>query len=179
MDDDRTARFEALYAATFTPILGYAVRRCESAEDAADVVAETFAIAWRRIDAVPPGEQARLWLYRVAGNVLANQRRGAIRRRGLAAALAVELAHVYEPSAEDRLATGELGRIFRQLPDGDREVLALVAWEGLDHAQIAEVLGCSRITVRSRLHRARKRLARDLATAGVTARWLVTSRSTT
>jgi RNA polymerase sigma-70 factor (ECF subfamily) len=176
--DDHTARFEALYAATFTPILGYAVRRCESADDAADVVAETFAIAWRRIDTVPPGDRARLWLYRVAGNVLANQRRGANRRRGLAVTLAAQLAGLYEPSAEDRFATGELGRIFRQLPDGDREVLSLVAWEGLDHGEIAAVLGCSRVTVRSRLHRARKRLARDLATAGVSTRWLVTSRST-
>jgi RNA polymerase sigma-70 factor (ECF subfamily) len=177
VSDQRTARFEALYAATFTPILGYAVRRCDSPDDAADVVAETFAIAWRRIDAVPPGEQARLWLYRVAGNVLANLRRGSIRRQGLAAALATELANLYEPSAEDRLDAGEFGRVFRQLPADDRELLSLVAWEGLDHAQLAEVLGCSRVTVRSRLHRARKRLARDLATAGVSTRWLTTSRS--
>jgi RNA polymerase sigma factor (sigma-70 family) len=178
VDDDPTVRFEALYAATFTRMLGYAVRRCDSPDDAADVVAETFAIAWRRIDAVPHGDGARLWLYRVAGNVLANQRRGALRRQGLATALATQLASLYEPSAEDRLADGELARVFRELPPDDREVLSLVAWEGLDHGEIATVLGCSRITVRSRLHRARKRLARALATAGVTTRWLATSRST-
>jgi RNA polymerase sigma-70 factor (ECF subfamily) len=51
---------------------------------------------------------------------------------------------------------------FRSLPEGDRELLALVGWEGLDHAQIATVLGCSRNAVRIRLHRARKRFRRAL-----------------
>jgi RNA polymerase sigma factor (sigma-70 family) len=178
VNDDRTARFEALYATTFTRILGYAVRRCGSPDDAADVVAETFAIAWRRFDTVPAGDEARLWLYRVAANVLANQRRGVLRRQGLANALATQLTDLYEPSAEDRVAAGDLGRVFRELSGDDREILSLVAWEGLDHGELAAVLGCSRITVRSRLHRARKRLAQALATAGVTTRWLATSRST-
>ncbi|MEV0203507.1 sigma factor [Nonomuraea sp. NPDC050691] len=63
MDDDRRTRFEAVYEQTYEQILGYAVRRCDSPEDAADVVSETFAIAWRRVDALPPGDEARLWLY--------------------------------------------------------------------------------------------------------------------
>ncbi|NED53722.1 RNA polymerase subunit sigma-24, partial [Micromonospora aurantiaca] len=42
------ADFAAVYAATYRPLLGYALRRCDSPEDAADVVAETFTIAWRR-----------------------------------------------------------------------------------------------------------------------------------
>jgi DNA-directed RNA polymerase specialized sigma24 family protein len=76
VDDDRRRRFEAVYAQTYEPILGYAMRRCDSPEDAADAVAETFAIAWRRVDALPPHAEARLWLYGIARNVLANQRRG-------------------------------------------------------------------------------------------------------
>lgn len=167
VDDERTACFEALYAATFNQILGYALRRCDCPEDAADVVAETFAITWRRIDAVPPGDQARLWLYGVARNVLANHRRGMARRHGLSAALAAEVADLYQPSAEESAESGVVKRIFRELPDDDRELLSLVAWEGLDHGEIAKVLGCSRNAVRIRLHRARKRLARELATAGV------------
>jgi RNA polymerase sigma factor (sigma-70 family) len=165
VDNDRTARFEALYAATFRPLLGYAMRRCDCPEDAADVVAETFTIAWRRLDAVPAGAQARLWLYGVARNVLANQRRGAVRRQGLSAALAAELVDHYAPSAEDSAELGTLRQAFRLLPDDDREVLALVAWEGLDHGEIARVLGCSRNAVRIRLYRARRRLARELADA--------------
>jgi len=175
VDEERTARFEAIYAATFGHILGYALRRCDCPEDAADVVAETFAITWRRIDAVPAGDQARLWLYGVARNVLANHRRGMARRQGLSVALAAEVAHLYEPSAEDRAEDGTITQIFNDLPDGDRELLSLVAWEGLDHGEIAKVLGCSRNAVRIRLHRARKRLARDLATAGVSAASLAMS----
>lgn len=178
MDEDRTARFEAIYVATFGPLLGYAVRRCECAEDAADVVAETFAIAWRRLDAIPPGEQARLWLYGVARNVLANHRRRLARREGLSAALAAELAGVYQPSTEDSVELGVVGQVFRGLPDADRELLALVAWEGLDHAEIATVLGCSRNAVRIRLHRARKRLTGELAAAGVAVGPLAMSRRT-
>ena len=161
------ARFEALYTSSFARLLGFAIRRCESAEDAADVVAETFAIAWRRLDAVPAGEEAVLWLYGVARNVLANHRRGVARRRNLAVALAGEITERYARSAEESATDHAVGQAFRALPDDDREPLALVAWEGLDHGQIAAVLGCSRNAVRIRLHRARRRLARELAAAGV------------
>lgn len=171
MDDERTAGFEALYTANFSSILGYVVRRCENPEDAADVVAETFAVAWRRSDAVPAGEEARLWLYGVARKVLANHRRGLAGRRGLTEALAADVAELYTPSAEDSAETGTLGAVFRGLPDDDRELLSLVAWEGLDHGELAEVLGCSRNAVRIRLHRARKRLASALLKAGVAGDW--------
>lgn len=175
MDEERTACFEALYAATFNHILGYALRRCDCPEDAADVVAETFAITWRRMDTVPAGDQARLWLYGVARKVLANHRRGMARRQGLSIALAAEVADLYEPSAEDSAEPSTISRIFRGLPEDDRELLSLVVWEGLDHGQIAKVLGCSRNAVRIRLHRARKRLARQLAMAGVSAGGLAMS----
>ena len=162
MDEERTARFEAVYTATFAHLLGYALRRCDCPEDAADVVAETFAIAWRRLDSVPPGDQARLWLYGVARNVLANQRRGAARRADLSAALAAEVTGFYEQRSED----DAVRRAFRTLPADDRELLSLVAWEGLDHGEIAVLLRCSRNAVRIRLHRARKRLNSALASAG-------------
>jgi RNA polymerase sigma factor (sigma-70 family) len=177
VDENRTAWFEALYATTFHHIVGYAVRRCESADDAADVVAETFAVAWRRVDAIPAGDQARLWLYGVARNVLAEQRRGAVRRREVAASLAAEIANRHEPSAEDLANDDRIGRAFRRLPHDDRELLTLVAWEGLDNGQIATVLGCSRNAVRIRLHRARKRLAQHLETAGVETRRPAPTRS--
>jgi RNA polymerase sigma factor (sigma-70 family) len=169
VEEDRTARFEALYAATFQHLLGYAMRRCDCAEDAADVVAETFAVTWRRLDTVPSGDQARLWLYGVARNVLAAHRRGAARRRDLSHALVGDLAGFYAPSAEDSADLGgPLGPALRLLPEDDRELLSLVAWEGLDHGEIAAVLGVSRNAVRIRLHRARRRLARQLAESGDT-----------
>ncbi|WP_203901929.1 RNA polymerase sigma factor [Virgisporangium aliadipatigenens] len=163
MADGRTARFEALYAATFDRILGYAVRRCDSAEDAADVVAETFAIAWRRIDAVPSGEAARLWLYVVARNVLANHRRGQVRRHTLARAVADQVRGRYAPAADESVEAQAVRTAFDRMSEEDREVLALVAWEGLDAGGVATVLGCSRNAARIRIHRARRRLRHHLA----------------
>jgi RNA polymerase sigma factor (sigma-70 family) len=152
--DERRQHFEAVYAANFGPVLGYVMRRTRNGDDAADVVAETFLTAWRRFDDVPPGDRARLWLYGVARRALANHYRGERRRSGLSDRLAGELAGVQcDPECTGELAG--IGAAFRSLPDPDREILALVAWEGLDNGQVSAVLGCSRNAVRIRLHRAR------------------------
>ncbi|WP_239067960.1 RNA polymerase sigma factor [Actinomadura bangladeshensis] len=156
--DDREARFEAIYAAAYEPILGYVLRRCASPDDAADVVAETFTIAWRRLEEIPPGGRARLWLYGVARRVLANHRRGEERHRRRTTRLREEIAAI----ETDPVEASAIAAAFRRLSDDDRELLGLVAWEGLDHAAIAAVLGCSVGAARVRLHRARKRLDRAL-----------------
>jgi RNA polymerase sigma factor (sigma-70 family) len=156
--DDRRRRFEEIYAVNSAPILGYALRRTENGEDAADVVAETFLTAWRRLDDVPPGQDARLWLYGVARRTLANHRRSERRKSELSDRLSRDLAQVHrDPEYTGRLAV--VASAFRGLSDADRELLGLVGWEGLDHAEIAAVLGCSRNAVRIRLHRARARFA--------------------
>ncbi|MEV0165633.1 RNA polymerase sigma factor [Nonomuraea fuscirosea] len=165
--DDRRSRFEAVYRQTYEQILGYALRRCDSPEDAADVVAETFAVAWRRADALPPGGEARLWLYGVARNVLANHRRGVARHRLRSVELDTDVADLYSSSPEGSVELGAIARALRDLPEADRELISLVAWEGLDHGEIAKVLGCSRNAVRIRLYRARKRLTKALTVAGV------------
>jgi RNA polymerase sigma factor (sigma-70 family) len=159
---ERQHRFETAYAAHHGPVLGYLLRRTASPDDAADVLAETFLTAWRRLEDMPPGPQARLWLYGVARRVLANHHRGERRRSALADRLRADLAAAYQPPEY----AGELAWIaaaFRRLPAADRELLALSSWEGLDPGQIAVVLGCSRNAARIRLHRARKRLAGELA----------------
>jgi RNA polymerase sigma-70 factor, ECF subfamily len=163
--DDRTARFERMYAATYEPILGYAMRRCSRPEDAADVVAETFTVAWRRFEEIPPDGKARLWLYGVARRVLANHRRGESRRRMRTTELRDEIAAV----GPDPVEAPVIAQVFRELSNEDREMLGLFAWEGLDHAAIAAVLGCSRGAARVRLHRARRRFSLALGAAGVDA----------
>jgi RNA polymerase sigma factor (sigma-70 family) len=160
--DERRRRFEAVYAAHRGPILGYVLRPTDNPDDAADVIAETFLTAWRRLEDMPLDPQARLWLYGVARRVLANHHRGERRRSALADRLRADLAAEYRPPEFD----GDQARIaeaFRRLPAGDRELLALSAWEGLGYGQIAVVLGCSRNAMRLRLFRARKRLAAELA----------------
>jgi RNA polymerase sigma factor (sigma-70 family) len=157
----RERRFEALYAAHHPRVFGYVMRRCDRAEDAADAIAETFLVAWRRLDDAPSGDQLRLWLYGVARRVLANQRRGDRRRLALADRLRSDLAVHTTASAGHEPTVGQqeaLRAAFNTLSPNDRELLALEAWEELSSQQIAKVLGCSSAAARTRLHRARRRL---------------------
>lgn len=158
-------RFESIYLAHYPAVLSYVRRRTDSGDDAADAIAETFTTAWRRIGAVPLGDEALFWLYGVARRVLANQRRGESRRSALADRLRAELTAWAEPGVDGDHA--EVRAAFQRLSDDDRELLSLVGWEGLGPAEIAAVLDCSRGAVRLRLHRARKRLARELDSAGL------------
>jgi RNA polymerase sigma factor (sigma-70 family) len=162
-DARRRERFRELYADNYPLILGYAMRRCAQPEDAADVVAETFLAAWRRLDDVPT-EHARTWLYGVARRVLANQLRGGRRRQRLGERLGEELRH-FASATPERHRDGELelaASAFAALTEQDRELLALAGWEGLAGADLGRVLGCSANAARIRLHRARRRFARRL-----------------
>ena len=67
---DTERRFAVLYQAYYRPILAYAVRRAAPGEDAADIVADVFTTAWRRIGELPGPPADRLWLYGVAQRVL-------------------------------------------------------------------------------------------------------------
>lgn len=157
------ARFARLYGDHARDVLAYALRRVPAPEDAADVVAETFLVAWRRAGDVPPGDEARLWLYGVARRMLANQQRGERRRTRLADRLRTELpaAVALTQSPPGRDGAGAVAALA-QLRDEDREVLLLTAWEELSPGEIADVLAISNVAVRSRLHRARRRLREAL-----------------
>jgi RNA polymerase sigma factor (sigma-70 family) len=149
-------RFSALFERTHVALLGYAVRRVADPADAADVVAETFLVAWRRLEDVPVGEQARPWLFGVARRVLANHYRGERRRVALADRLRDSL-HEAVPPPEVREPTA-VERALDRLPDDDRELLRLLAWEELAREEIAVAMGLTRGAVRVRLHRARTKL---------------------
>jgi RNA polymerase sigma-70 factor (ECF subfamily) len=112
-----------------------------------------FLTAWRRLDELPGGDAARVWLYATARRVIANQRRSNRRRKALEERLAVE-ASVPRPLDPEETLVHEA---LRRLGSADREVLLLAEWEGLSPAQIASVLGCLPVTARGRLHRARRR----------------------
>lgn len=165
---ERLARFRGIYDANYHRVLGYALRRTASREDAEDVVAETFLTAWRRLEEMPSGSAARPWLYGVARKALANQRRGKLRRERLAGRLHGDL-WPSPPAADADREVASVAAAFARLGNDDRELLALVAWEALDVGEVATVLGCSRNAARIRLHRARRRLARELEGKGVDA----------
>ncbi|KAB2350928.1 RNA polymerase sigma factor [Actinomadura rudentiformis] len=147
-------RFEALFKQHSTSILGYLVRRVDAAEDAADLMAEVFAIAWRRIHDAPPGDEGRLWLYGIARKVLANHRRGSTRRGRLADRLREQL----RAQPGDDGGGQPVRAALERLSVADRELLTLTAWEQMSPGEIAVVLGLEPATVRTRLSRARARL---------------------
>jgi RNA polymerase sigma factor (sigma-70 family) len=155
------ARFDALFREFQRPVLAYAMRRTATLADAEDAASETFAIAWRKLEAIPAAEPLP-WLYAVARRVLANQRRGSGRRERLAALLTTE----HDVSTPLRLGDDVDGPAFvalASLSPADQEILRLVAWEELGNRQIAQVLGISPNAVAIRLHRARARFADALS----------------
>ncbi|MEO8477559.1 MAG: RNA polymerase sigma factor [Actinomycetota bacterium] len=147
-------RFETLFHEHADAVLAYALRRSDP-DTAQEIVAETFTVAWRRIDVVP--ESALPWLLGTARRTLSNGRRTAIRRQALTLRLAQE-----PPASDDRTAGIDLDLAARaalaSLPTAEREAMELVAWEGLSPTEAAEVLGCSRRAIAVRMHRARRRL---------------------
>lgn len=163
-------RFEALYAAEGRRVLAYALRRTSQPADAADVLAEVFLVAWRRLEDVPPGDEARLWLYGVARGVMANHRRSLRRRERLGLRLAEVLTEHVGADPADLADLGGRDDVVRGalalLPPNDREVIQLAIWEELSAPEVAAVLGVPPATVRTRLHRARNRLRDLLAGAG-------------
>jgi RNA polymerase sigma-70 factor (ECF subfamily) len=155
----RLARFDRLFSDNQRAVLGYAMRRTQSAADAEDVAAETFTICWRKLEVVPLDDPLP-WLYAVARRVLANQRRGRGRRERL-------LSVLRTPDVPTPLQVGDdldapAFRALASLSPADQELLRLVAWEELGHTEIARVLGITPNAVAIRLHRARARFAQAL-----------------
>ncbi|MDQ6936313.1 MAG: RNA polymerase sigma factor [Actinomycetota bacterium] len=158
------AAFTSLYERYYDDVLRYARRRVDE-QTARDVAAETFLVAWRRPGQVP-GEEPLPWLYAVARNTLANVLRGrsrdaalGVRVRAASVAAGVPTADPADVVVQSVEVAAALGRLSRP----DQEALQLVAWEDLDLAAAAQVVGCSAATFAVRLHRARRRLGRLLA----------------
>jgi RNA polymerase sigma factor (sigma-70 family) len=150
--------FRALYEANYERIAAYALRRAASPEDAGDVVSETFLTAWRRLDGLPRGEDATIWLYATARRVLGNQRRSSERRHRL-------LERIHQQPVSARRELGEAGiatEAFDRLRAEDQEILGLIAWDGLTHRQLGGVLGCSENAAKLRASRARQRFAAQI-----------------
>lgn len=157
MSGTAESRFTDLMTDHGPAVLGYLIRRTDPRHDAADLMAEVFVVAWRRLDAVP-GEpiQARAWLLGTARGVLANHRRSAARRGNLADRLRQHLQRQPDSGLDD--VGSSVRAALGQLSSDDRELLTLIAWEDVTPAQAATILGVSGAAVRKRLERARGRL---------------------
>lgn len=152
-EDDQ---FAALHRELYPRVKAYAMRRTMDSASADEITAETFEIAWRRRE--EPIRDQLPWLLGIARGLLANQRRSDRRRVELNDRLAQEWIAT-EPDHSDLVADrAELLAALSTLREEEREVLVLLAWDGLDRSEAARVLGCSRGALAVRLHRARRRL---------------------
>lgn len=153
MTDDRVERFRVLYDESYPRVMTFVMRRARTRDDVEDVVSEVFATAWRRLDDLP--DAALPWIYGVARRTLANHYRTIDRKERLHGRVQKE------PPSEP----GEFDAVHEALdrlrPD-DREILTLNAWDDLESPEIAGVLGITASTAAVRLHRARKRFAKEL-----------------
>lgn len=152
--------FSEVFRALYPDVLRFVQRRADP-DVAEDLAAEVFTIAWNRWADVP--REVRPWLFGVARNVLAEDRRAHGRRHRLALRIGAERELPQDDAIALATTTVDLHVAWARLSDADREALALVAWDGLTGREAAQVLGCTRAALSVRLTRARRRLKHLLA----------------
>jgi RNA polymerase sigma-70 factor (ECF subfamily) len=167
MQELRRRRFEELFASNYPRVFSFALRRTRDRDLAEEIVAETFLIAWRRLEDLP--SEPLPWLLGTVRRVLANHTRYVKRRSRHGAAVPLEFVEVGDPSASpaDQVSDRQaFAAAFAAIRAKDREVLELVGWDGLSSREGAEVLGCTTTAFSLRLHRARRRLLKEMAAHG-------------
>lgn len=152
-------------------LLGFFIRRDVPAEDAADLVSDTFLAAWKssETDRIAP-ELLRAWLFGIARKTLSRYRRGRHRRCALSdrlrATLETDVAILERSSVDDRERNEHVRSLIALLPVLDREIVRLVYWDGFTQEEVATILGKPATAVRARLSRARKSLRDQLIASG-------------
>lgn len=167
--DTAQARFTHLYDSHYRAILAYLLRRLDTMATAQDLAEDVFLVAWRKLGQVPEGEDAVYWLYAVARKTLGNHIRKAAGRSRIAPRL-VEPDPPPVGQPEEQLVRNDEARAVMEaiarLREQDQELIRLAYWDELPHAAIGDLLGVSRSVVDVRLHRAMRRLGKDLAHSG-------------
>lgn len=162
------ARMDAIYEQHFDRVAAYCMRRLPP-HAANDAISETFLTAWRKLDEVPHAPGTLPYLYRIAGNMIAHQRRTFARQGRLRSKLgriAPDVPAAPDTQVLDYAAHREVRDALDDMGDADREIIRLRAWEELTTPQIAEVLQISTAAAQKRLSRALVRLERVLNTQG-------------
>lgn len=165
-DDVARARVAAAARAHAPALLASLTRRVEQPQDAADLLSETLLIVWRKAARMPTSDdEVRPWMFGIAQHVLQHHWRSRARRSAVVERLRENL------TPESGFTEGEefddLHAALRSLDSVDREIIALVHWEGFSLVETAGILRMKGSTVRSRYHRARTRLRGVLARESV------------
>lgn len=151
------ASFETELLAQVPRLRRYARALTGDATRADDLVQDCLERAWRRMRLWRRGTNLRAWLFTIMHNLFVNQVRGAA-RRGVEVPIEPDHAAAVAPGQEASRLVDELDRGLATLPPEQREVLLLVALEGLTYEEVAAQLDVPLGTVMSRLYRARERM---------------------
>jgi RNA polymerase sigma-70 factor (ECF subfamily) len=159
----RRERFRVLYNDLYDDLWRYVQRRSINTEEARDTLSEVFLVAWRRLEDIPAGKEARLWLFGVARNLVKTSWRKRKRSGDLLVRIGSEMST--KGTTDEGLDNSGVLKIVNALQflsENDQEILRLLAWEDLSHKEISVVLGCSENAVAIRIRRARVRLMKVL-----------------
>jgi RNA polymerase sigma-70 factor (ECF subfamily) len=167
---EASGAYRRIYEAYYPQVLAYCARRV-GRDDARDLAAEVFAVAWRRRNAVPLDDKSLPWLYGVAYRVVSHHWRSRGRRLRLQTRLAALPAARPEGPEAQLVQRQEYDLVLlaaSRLRPLDQEVLRLAVWEELSHQQIADLLDSSLPAVRQRFHRAKRALLKEFERVGGT-----------
>ncbi len=154
--------FEALYTAHSGRLYSLACRMLGNAADAEDLLQEIFLSAHRKLGSFRGESALGTWLYRLAMNQILDHVRSRAGRTGQLTD-GLEDATTIADAGGHRLADRAISRIdleraLAELPEGSRAAFLLHDVEGLEHREVAEVLGIAEGTSKSQVHKARLRL---------------------
>lgn len=159
---DAAEHFEQCIRDNENDLLRYFQRRILNGADAAEAFGEMLLTAWKLRRKLPPDSQeARMWLFTVARNVLLNSRRSLARRSAATQRLVDEMQASSVALPSDEISV-EIREAIAALPAEDAELVRLVYWDGLRSHEAAAVLDINPSTARSRLASTRTRLRESL-----------------
>jgi RNA polymerase sigma-70 factor (ECF subfamily) len=156
-------RFRSIFEHRYPSIHSYVLRRLgATSNDVADVTSQIFAVAWRRRAQIPEPPDDLPWLYGVARKIVSRHWRSGQRRQHLTDRLESEAKTHPEASTSPDPETVLVREAVSRLRTKDQELVRLILWEELSHAEAGKVLGCSANAVAVRLHKAREKLRSQL-----------------
>ena len=163
------AAFGELFDRHAPAVYNHLFRRLADWSEAEDLTSAVFLLAWRRRGRIVIDRESALpWLLGVANHLLRNHKRArrryhaALRRVVPADESADDHADAVAAAVDSERLMAEVRRALMRLPRHEREVIELCVWSGLDQRAAAVALGVSAGAIKSRMHRARRRLAADL-----------------
>jgi RNA polymerase sigma-70 factor, ECF subfamily len=162
------AAFEALIRLHQRMIHSLTFRMTGSMADAEDLAQQTFLRAYQQVGSFQGHARFSSWLYRIGINVCLNWRRGEQRRREVHAAWAGHSGpdqQPLHPAPEEQELNCRVREALMKLPARQRAAIVLTVYDGLNHAEAAQILGCSETTVSWRIFAARNKLKRWLRPA--------------